>query len=92
MSGIANHPALRTWPILPTPCPRLRGCSPGPHLALQGQNAAKNHSPGFWHTQGIYRASTGAPILLSVPWEQMKSGMGRPVCARLGVSEAKACC
>ena len=68
------------------------GYTPGPHLALQGQTAAKNHSPGFWHTQGIYQASTGAPVLLSVPWEQMKSGVGHPVCSRLGVSEAKVWC
>ena len=33
--------------------------------------------------------STGAPILLSVPWEQTKSSVGHPVCSRLGVSEAK---
>lgn len=57
----------------------------GTRLALQDHTAAKNHSPGFWHSRGIYRASIWEAILLPVPWEQMRSGMGHPACSRLGV-------
>lgn len=66
------------------------GSTPGTHLALQGQTAAESHSPGFWHSQGIYGASLGTrpipcalgagEIRRGVPSEQQASDTFGDVC------------
>lgn len=48
----------------------------GTHLALQAPAAAKNHSPGFWHSQGFNGAALGThplPCALGSRWKQMWS-------------------
>lgn len=56
--------------------PAQAGSALSTHLALQGQTAAKNHSPGFWHSQGIPGASLGPCPLPCALGSTVKSDMG----------------
>lgn len=56
--------------------PAQAGSTLGTHLALQGQTAAKNHSPGCWHSRHHWGQS-GNPSSSRCPGEQVKSDVGR---------------